>query len=80
MYDRDYLVRFKVNHLPGDDISPADLRKLFSRCGEVTEVRIHWCKESTFALVEIYESEDTEGDWIDPVNWRGRKLTTEEGW
>jgi hypothetical protein len=80
MHNRDNLERFKVNHLSGDDINPADLRKLFARCGEVSEVRIHWRKESTFALVELYEAEGKEGDWLDPINWHGRKLTTEEEW
>jgi hypothetical protein len=63
-----------------DDVSPADLRSLFSRYGTVSDVRIHSSLRYRFALVDMpCGGTDRAMEYLNWTRWRGRQLRIEPG-
>lgn len=76
--DDESAIRLRVANI-GDDTSPADLRRLFSRCGTVSEVLIHSSPRYRFALVDIPRGDAAEAaKYLNGKRWRGRELRVEQ--
>jgi hypothetical protein len=71
--------RLRVANI-GDDTSPDDLRRLFSKCGTVSDVLIHSSPRYAFALVDIPRGDVAEAaKYLNEKRWRGRDLRVEPG-
>jgi hypothetical protein len=71
MREEREFVKFTVSDLPDDEVSPADLRKLFSRFGDVEEVRIHSRERRVWALISMFALKSKGWNWPDCLEWRG---------
>jgi RNA recognition motif. (a.k.a. RRM, RBD, or RNP domain) len=64
-----------------EDTNPAELRRLFSKCGQVFGVRIHSTSNNyTFALVDMSGVGASDAiEWWNGRRWRGRELKVQKG-
>jgi hypothetical protein len=71
------ITRLRIGNL-SEATSPGDLRKLFSRIGPVSEIKLYSTGEQTFALMEMPAEDAAEAVEVwNGHRWHGQKLRIE---